>query len=363
MTFFIVRHDITKLNVDAIVNAANTSLAPGGGVCGAIFNSAGFEEMDAACKALAPIQVGEAVITPGFKLPAKYVIHTAGPIYDPKKRAECEEQLRKAYRNSLQTAVANNCRRVAFPLISSGIYGYPKEEALAVARDEIDRFLEENDLDVTLVVFDKASFKVSQKLFGEVQEFIKTRLMPIHQRWINLGDWGSYSRMVKEEPFEADSAPESESGLAFESERAYAGLDEDFSRKAPIRKLESLDLEKFVRNRDETFSNALLRLIDERDLKDSTVYKRANLDRKLFSKIRTNSDYRPTKSTVIALAIALKLSLPETQSFLQKAGFALSRSQIFDVIIEYFITHAKYDIFEINEILFAYNQPLLGQRI
>ena len=359
MPFFIVRRDITRLTVDAIVNPANTSLAPGGGVCGAIYHGAGFDNMAAACEPLAPIQVGDAVITPGFKLPAKYVIHTAGPIYDPKKRAECEKQLRRAYRNSLRIAIENNCQSIAFPLISSGIYGYPKDEALAAARDEIDRFLEENDLDVTLVVFDKDSFKVSQKLFGEVQEFVDNYYVPERSRRfggrsLESSGWTTSAKLSKDQAL-----------IDFEMVRGSELSDRDESEAGTIvlHEFQLPDIQEAVQNLDETFSEALLRLIDERDLKDSAVYKRANLDRKLFSKIRINSDYRPTKSTVIALAIALKLSLPETQSLLQKAGFALSRSQKFDVIIEFFITHAKYDIFEINEILFEYDQPLLGQRV
>jgi O-acetyl-ADP-ribose deacetylase (regulator of RNase III) len=153
MPFTIIRNDITKVRVDAIVNAANTGLAQGGGVCGAIFKAAGARELQAACDKLAPIKTGEAVITPGFALPAKYVIHAAGPVYRGGGHGE-EELLRAAYTNALKRAVENNCESIAFPLISSGIYGYPKDEALRVATAAIRDFLGEHDIDVSLVVFD-----------------------------------------------------------------------------------------------------------------------------------------------------------------------------------------------------------------
>jgi O-acetyl-ADP-ribose deacetylase (regulator of RNase III) len=172
MPFTIVRHDITKMKVDAIVNAANTGLKMGGGVCGAIFRAAGVNELRAACDRLAPIRTGEAVITPGFALPAKYVIHAAGPVYDHKNAEQCEELLRFAYINSLRLDVKHKCESIAFPLISSGIYGYPKEDALKVATSAIRDFLADHDLDVYLVVFDKDTVAVCEKLFGEVNEYV-----------------------------------------------------------------------------------------------------------------------------------------------------------------------------------------------
>lgn len=164
MPFTIVRQDITKMKVDAIVNAANTGLKMGGGVCGAIFKAAGAEQLQAACDKLAPIKTGEAVITPGFNLFAKYIIHTAGPIYQESNKVQSEQQLRAAYLNSLKLAVENDCESIAFPLISSGIYGYPKEEALKVAISAIKDFLKEYDIDVTLVLFDESTFEMGRKL-------------------------------------------------------------------------------------------------------------------------------------------------------------------------------------------------------
>jgi len=335
MSFTIIRQDITKMKVDAIVNAANTELQMGGGVCGAIFKAAGANEMQAACDKLAPIQTGEAVITPGFKLPAKYVIHTAGPIYRGGKSGE-EEQLRSCYMSSLKLAVENKCESVAFPLISSGIYGYPKDKALRVATDAIQEFLRDHDLDVYLAVFDKEALAVSEKLLGEVESYIdehyvaermhrRRELLDIELKGLKVADYIRYNRPVyMQEP--ADGA----------------GLDD------------------LIGKLDEPFSTTLLRLIDAKGKTDVEVYKRANLDRKLFSKIRTGKNYIPSKRTAIALAVALELSLSETDDLLERAGYALSHSQKFDVIVEYFIVNRKYDIFEINEVLFKYDLPLLG---
>lgn len=168
MPFTIVHQDITTMHVDAIVNAANTELRMGGGVCGAIFRAAGAAEMQSACDKLAPIKTGEAVITPGFALPAKYVIHTAGPVYSRQHAAQCEQLLRSAYLNSLQLAVRHQCESIAFPLISSGIYGYPKDEALRVAVSAIRDFLAGRDLHVYLAVFDQESLVIGETLLGEI---------------------------------------------------------------------------------------------------------------------------------------------------------------------------------------------------
>jgi len=176
MPFTIVRQDITKMKVDAIVNAANTDLATGGGVCGAIFKAAGARELQAACDKVAPIKTGQAAITPGFALPCKYVIHAAGPVYRHKSAEQSEKLLRSAYTESLRLADENKCKSIAFPLISSGIYGYPKDEALQVATSVIQDFLVNHDIDVYLAVFDKTAFAISKKLLGEVASYIDEHL-------------------------------------------------------------------------------------------------------------------------------------------------------------------------------------------
>ena len=339
MPFTIVRQDITTMKVDAIVNAANTTLQMGGGVCGAIFKAAGVQELQAACNKLAPIQTGEAVITPGFGLTAKYIVHTAGPVYSDGKHGE-EELLYSCYTNSLKRALENGCKSVAFPLISSGIYGYPKVEALRVATAAIQDFLNNHDIDVSLVVFDKAAFEVSERLLGEVASYINENYVAKHKE--TRRNFLDVECKVLDEAeciqYNASMAKMSESIL-----------------DAPI-----VGIDDLVGNLDEPFSATLLRLIDRKGRTDVEVYKRANIDRKLFSKIRSNKGYIPSKRTAIALAVALELSLDETDDLLERAGYALSRSQKFDVIIEYFIINNKYDIFEINEVLFQYDQPLLG---
>jgi len=347
MPFTIIRNDITKLRVDAIVNAANTSLLMGGGVCCAIFNAAGADLLQKACAALAPIETGEAVITPAFNLSAKHIIHTAGPVYRDGNQGE-EAMLRSCYTKSLELAVEHNCDSIAFPLISSGIYGYPKADALRVATTAIRDFVAEQDIDVSLVVFDKEALTVSQELLGAVESYIDEHYVDEKEH--------RYSRRellaVEREALSDAEMIEMSAYLPLMEDEAL--IAEGFS--AP----ESANLDDLVGNLDEPFSSTLLRLIDATGRKDSEVYNRANLDRRLFSKIRSNTNYAPSKPTVLAFAVALELNLDQTDDLLERAGFALSHSRKFDVIVEYFIQSRRYDIFEINEVLFSYDQPLLG---
>ena len=312
MPFSIVRQDITQMQVDAIVNAANTELEMGGGVCGAIFQAAGVTALRAAC--------------------TKYIIHAAGPVYRSWDAAQSERLLRSAYLESLRLARRHRCASIAFPLISSGIYGYPKEEALRVATAAIGDFLMQHDMEVYLAIFDKASFAISQKLAGAVKSYIDENYVSAHQV--------------------------SRRGLLEVESRAIEAAAPPPMTAAPS--CMSGELEARLGNLDEPFHVALLRLIDAKGKTDVEVYKRANIDRKLFSKIRKGKGYLPGKRTVLALAIALQLTLRETDDLLERAGYALSHSQKFDVIIEYFILSGRYDIFEINEVLFQYDLPLLG---
>lgn len=333
MPFSIVRQDLTKMKVDAIVNAANPQLIMGGGVCGAIFTAAGTEQLQKACDALSPIQTGEAVITPGFGLPARYIIHTAGPVYKDGNHGE-EGLLRSCYRNSLKRAVENNCKEVAFPLISSGIYGYPKEAALRVAVESVEEFLQDHELDVYLVVFDKSAYQISEELLGPVTSYVDEHYVDARK------EYGRKRTKWDEED-----------GMVVFNAPSMVTLDQAVTES---------DLEDALDHLDEPFSQTLFRWIDRKEMKDVEVYKRANLDRKLFSKIRTGKGYTPGKRTILALAVALKLSLEETEELLQKAGYALSRSNKFDVIVEYFIIQKNHNIYEINQVLFSYDQPLLG---
>ena len=324
MPLQIVRNDITKMECDAIVNAANNSLLGGGGVDGAIHRAAGHELLNE-CRKLGGCRTGEAKITGAYKLPCKYVIHTVGPVWQGGNYHE-EELLSSCYRNSLQLAKAYECESVAFPLISSGVYGYPKEQALQVAINEICKFLADNDMLVYIVVFDKDGFRVSKKLVRDIAEYIDEHYVETHY-----------------------------------SENRSRGLSRLLRQPETYPMQTALNLADVVNQLDESFSQMLLRKIDEKGLTDSQCYKKANVDRKLFSKIRNNVNYKPKKTTAIAFAVALELSLDETKEMLQKAGYALSHSNKFDVIIEYFIQKGEYDIFTVNEALFEFDQVLLGQ--
>ena len=337
MPLKIVRNDITKMEVDAVVNAANESLLGGGGVDGAIHRAAG-SDLLAECRTLGGCKTGQAKITGGYNLPAKYVIHTVGPIYRGGGNGE-QALLESCYRESLRLAKAYNCESVAFPLISSGVYGYPKDQALKVAVDVIGAFLLENDMTVYIVIFDQASYQIGGKLFSDIAAYIDDRYVVEH------GD--SLRERRCRMPLECLSSggiPKQMLGKSCEYEEPFDGE----SLRAKLKQI------------DESFSQMLLRKIDEKGMTDSACYKKANIDRKLFSKIRSDIHYKPSKPTAIAFAISLELSLAETEDLLRKAGFALSHSSKFDIIIEYFIRMGNYNIFEINEALFAFDQSLLG---
>ena len=340
MPLEIVRNDITKMKVDAIVNAANESLLGGGGVDGAIHRAAGAGLL-AECKTLGGCKTGKAKITGGYNLPAKYVIHTVGPIYEDGKHGE-KALLESCYRESLALAKEHNCETVAFPLISSGVYGYPKDQALKVAIDVIGDFLLENEMTVYIVIFDKAAYKISEKLFSDIAEYIDDNYVDEHT---------DYSR----ERIRMNALP----SMAPRKRRKKS--DDDFLEMCDCKAmLPEDDLDAKLKQIDESFSQMLLRKIDEKGMTDAECYKKANIDRKLFSKIRSDIHYKPSKPTALAFAISLELSLEETEDMLRKAGFALSHSNKFDIIIEYFISKGNYNIFEINEALFAFDQSLLG---
>ena len=328
MPLRIVRNDITAMKVDAIVNAANESLLGGGGVDGAIHRAAG-PELLAECHTLHGCKTGQAKITGGYRLSARYVIHTVGPIW---RGGGCGERelLESAYRSSLELALAGGCETVAFPLISSGVYGYPKDQALKVAVDTIGEFLLSHDMTVYLVIFDRTAYTIGGKLFADIAAYIDDRYVEAHtDRYEN-----QRRRMVM------TSMPMAAAEQA--AAAAPTGLDEALSKL------------------DESFSQMLLRKIDECGMTDAQCYKKANIDRKLFSKIRSDVHYKPSKPTAMAFAVALELPLVEAREMLEKAGFAFSHASKFDIIVEYFIAHQNYNIFEINEALFAFDQSLLG---
>lgn len=330
MPFQIVRNDITKMKVDAIVNAANSSLLGGGGVDGTIHAAAGPQLLEE-CKKLGGCETGKAKITGAYQLPCKYIIHAVGPRWQGGTYRE-RELLESCYRTSLELAKEHGCESIAFPLISSGIYGYPKDQALKVAMDVIRDFLFENEMQVYLVIFDKKAYQISEKLFADITEYIDEHYVDDHI------DYRRESMRM--------NAPTYSFSVGKVCQCKEMSVEEDVDSK--------------IKQIDESFSEMLLRKIDEKGMSDVECYKKANIDRKLFSKIRSNPDYKPSKPTAIAFAIALELNLAETEDMLRKAGFALSNSHEFDIIIRCFIERGNYNIFEINAVLFNFDQSLLG---
>lgn len=330
MPLQIVRNDITKMQVDAIVNAANETLLGGSGVDGAIHQAAG-PELLAECRTLHGCKTGQAKITKGYHLPAKFVIHTVGPVWEGGSYGE-RELLVSAYRSSLELALEHRCETVAFPLISSGVFGYPKDQALKVAVDTIGDFLLQHDMTVYLVIFDKAAYTIGGKLFSDIAAYIDDRY--------------------------AEEYTDSDEEQLRRRFRVLASAPMPEAEAAPAAAPSSLN--EALEMMDESFSQMLLRKIDEVGLTDAECYKRANVDRRLFSKIRSDIHYKPSKPTAMAFAVALELPLEEAREMLQKAGFTFSHASKFDIIVEYFIAHRNYNIFEINEALFAFDQSLLG---
>ena len=462
MPLSIVRDDISHVKADAIVNAANEMLQRGGGVCGAIFAAAGAHKLQKACDRIGHCDTGSAVATPAYALHARYVIHAVGPIWHGGTQGE-RDLLASCYRSSFELAASLRCRSIAFPLISTGIFGYPKREALDVAQDEIRRFLNQHEMDVILVLYDKAAMQLADDLRMRVERYIddvyvgENTYISQRQRWEReafgfptIGDTASWTADVdfgisdfeslqklegteapaaaagepsfdesmdtakdgrtkrslcpscgalldpgavfckrcgasvrhyakptvggkwpRESPSvpAAPSAPSAPKPCASSAPMTAPSLLPTMGAPAPSAPREARNrrqmrlphpLRNLLDHLDSGFSDTLMAMIDERGLKDSEVYKRANLSRQHFSKIRSNPHYQPKKNTVLALAVALELSPEEASMLLERAGFAFSHADQRDVIVEFFIKEGIYDVFEINDALFAFDQPLLG---
>ena len=345
MPLQIVRNDITKMHVDAIVNAANNSLLGGGGVDGAIHRAAG-PGLLAECRTLGGCETGDAKVTGSYDLSCNWIIHTVGPVWQGGTHREAE-MLASCYRRSLEIAVEKNCESVAFPLISTGVYGYPMREAIHIAEQTIVEFLASYapDMLVYLVVFGKDAFSVSEERFSEIRSYIDDHYAETHQ------DSASIMENRQRMAFSA--------GLLGGAAQSKQKMPNMFFGPAAASAVPS-DLQQALKQMDESFSEMLLRKITESGMTDAECYKKANIDRKLFSKIRSDKFYRPKKTTVIAFAVALELDLAETKDMLTKAGFSLSHSNQFDIIVEYFISKGIYDVYEINDALFAFDQSLIG---
>ena len=352
MPLQIVRNDITKMKVDAIVNAANESLLGGGGVDGSIHQAAG-PELLAECRTLHGCRPGDAKITGAYRLPCQYVIHTVGPRWHGGLQRE-RETLVSCYRSALSLAQEHGCESAAFPLISSGAFGYPKDQALRVAVDTIGEFLLHHDMTVYLVVFDRKSYQISSRLFSDIAACIDDQYVARQPyRRPNRGD--DEPRIQYSLRDERDAFEERIRNWLGEADGAsYTSLIQSRMKRKP------LSLDDALKQLDESFSEMLLRKIRESGMTDAACYKKANIDRKLFSKIKNDKHYQPSKSTAIAFCLALELPMGEMRDLLSKAGYAMTHASKFDIIVEYFVRRGNYNVFEINEALFAFDQNLIG---
>lgn len=398
MPFQIIRSDITKIKADAIVNTANPEPVCGGGVDSAVYKAAGTKQLLAERKKIGPMKAGQAAITPAFQLDARFIIHTVGPVWKGGWRGE-KKVLRACYDNCLGLAFKNHCESIAFPLISTGVYGFPKEKALQIALAAVSEFLMEHEMTVYLAVFDQESFRLSGRLYRKIEEFIDDHYAESRlEEECALRNFSERRQIV--DTASMPPLPDSMLKMSEPSEqpgRKYKPAvphPKDLLRESPAPDPEELpcaaaapdlgkmpcasaapqsqilpqasagaarSLEDVINNVGETFQERLLRFIDERNLTNAQVYKKANLSRKLFSKILCNPDYQPKKRTVIAFAIALQLNLDDTKDLMARAGFALSPGSRFDLVIEYFIEKKVYDIYTINVALFDHDLPMLGE--
>ena len=370
MPLSIIRNDITKVKADAIVNTANPEVAIGYGVDSAIYKAAGEDELLAERAKIGPMTPGQAAATPAFALNADYIIHTVGPAWQGGGYGE-REAVASCYRESLRIADELHCESVAFPLISTGTYGFPKDEALNIAVREISSFLFTHDMTVYMVVYDLESFVISGKAFADIKSYIDERDVKepevdavMYNTTIAGGKFPEREsiRRRRQQTFRREKR-ELISEEAIEKDIALL-YDEMLEAEVPPAESSAFEgsLDDLVRGRteEETFQEMLFRLIDRKGIEDPDVYKKANMDRKLFSKIRSNKYYKPSKKTALALAVALELNLDETIDLLRRAGLALSPNSKFDLILGYCIDHKMYNVYEINNILFKYEEPLLG---
>ena len=367
MSFQIVRNDITKVKADVIVNTANPFPVIGSGTDSAVYQAAGELNLLAERKKIGNIAPGQVAVTPAFDLPAKFIIHTVGPAWEDGNHSE-RDILHSCYEKSLAKAAELKADSIAFPLIATGVYGFPKDEALNIALAEIGKFLLTHDMKVILVVFDRKAFELSEQLVGDIDEFIDDHGVRVARE----AEYGSCMDRLERRRMEmssmlADADKElfhrrTELKDAEKEEEIFDGIPAPMApMSAPLMDMEDESLDDVLQNTGDTFQQKLFQLIDASGMDDVTVYKKANIDRKVFSRIRCKEDYKPKKKTAVAFAIALQLDMPTMLDLLSRAEIAFSPSNKFDLIITYFVTHGIYDIFEINAALFKYGQPILGE--
>ena len=395
MAFQIIRNDITKVCADAIVNTANPEPVCADGTDRAIYEAAGVNELLKEREKIGAIEAGNAVATPAFSLNAKYIIHTVGPAWEDGDHGEYET-VQSCYENCLRLASELDCESIAFPLIATGEYGFPKAEALRIAVSVFRHFLSGSDMQIILVVSDEDSFVLPGKIFTGIDTYIdqkyvtqkkdeeyltgaaadialgsippaegrrRTQKRGFFEKIAGSGRTKKETAPLSDECVEESGAEEDRTippPAAFAS-MAMSSAAMAGASPAATQDKSSRSLDELMAQVGETWQESLFRLIDEKGYTDTEVYKRANVDRKLFSKIRSNNEYQPKKITAVAFALALRLSLDETKDLLARAGYALSPSSRFDLIIEYFIEQEVYDTYTINLALFDHRQPLLGE--
>lgn len=367
MPFQIIRNDITKVKADAIVNTANPKPVIGSGTDSAIYHAAGEAGLLAERRKIGDIVPGNVAVTPAFHLPAKYIIHTVGPVWVDGRHGE-REILHSCYKNSLELAVELSAESIAFPLIATGVYGFPRDEALNIALSEIGKFLLTHDMEVILVVFDRKAFELSEELVGNIEAYIDDHGVRAarNEEYGEPGIWERPQSFRRRREMEGLQMYHS-----FLANAASPDVSEDIipdamampEAAAPVMlpDMEGKSLDEILGDAGQSFQQRLFELIDQSGMDDVSVYKKANIDRKVFSRIRCKADYKPKKKTAVAFAIALRLDMPTMLDLLSRAEIAFSPSNKFDLIITYFVTNGNYDIYEINAALFKYGQPILGE--
>ncbi len=356
MPLKIIRNDITKMQVDAIVNTANEDPCIGAGVDSAVYRAAGEEQLLSARAGIGRLAEGDAAVTPGFDLPARYIIHAVSPYYYDGENGE-EAKLRSCYRKSLELARQLQCKSMAFPLIATGGYGYPKEEGMRIAVDEIHAFLLRHDMLIYLVVFDEHAVRLGRQIYPDLKAYIDRNYVSEKRLEEYGGEWYTFETKAEPAPPPAANRPASRKRREETAPKASKNVTFPAPPEEAFYERTQSALQRRMEHMSDTFQEYLLYMIEEKGLKNAEVYKRAILTKQLFSKIRTNPNYHPDKATAMRLCIGAGLNLDETKDLLARAGYALSPCDKRDIIFSYFIENHIYDMIEIDIALEEYGLP------
>lgn len=376
MSLKIVRNDITKMNTEAIVNTANAHVSVGTGCDCAVYMAAGYDELlKYREENIGFVPEGGAFITPGFNLKAKYIIHAVSPLYMDGEQGE-EEKLRSCYRKSLQIAKENRIQSISFPLISTGGFGYPLEEGMRIAVDEMNAFLHGNDMEIFLVVFDTEATQLGEKIYPELEAYID-------QNYVREAEETEYRDAYFESARISEPARNGYFSSARKIGRRFGGkakaqsknttgqsyvaeaLPEEELRECSqdtfldFHEVHESKLQERMKHMSDTYSEYLMYLIQEKHMDNAEVWKRAIVDKKVFSKIKNNVNYHPNKRTALCLCVGAKLNLDESKDLLARAGYALSPCDKTDIIFSYFIENEIYDMIELDIQLEEHGLPCI----